>query len=308
MASESFPPDEAFRLLGNETRIEIMRVLGKARGPMSFTELRTTVGIRQGGQFNYHLDKLVGHFVEKTDEGYALRTAGRRVVEAVLSGAVTEAPVLEPAIIPYECLLCGAPIKLSYRAGRVELYCTECPGQYAPSVKDRESRFREEAGVLGGYPLPPAAIADRSRMEVLAAASLWQHTALLADANGMCPACGARVDRTVTVCESHDRSDGLCPSCAKRHAIQVSGECRNCPHAYAGMAVNYLATTLPLRRFIADQGIDPIVEGYRWGWDYEEEVLATDPLRARLTFACEGARITVTVDENLEFTAIDRET
>ncbi|MFB6206666.1 MAG: ArsR/SmtB family transcription factor, partial [Haloglomus sp.] len=84
-------PDEAFGVLGNETRIQILQTLGEADGPLSFTELRDRVGIRQGSQFNYHLDKLVGHFVRKTDDGYELRLAGRRVIYAVLSEAVTEA-------------------------------------------------------------------------------------------------------------------------------------------------------------------------------------------------------------------------
>jgi hypothetical protein len=35
----------------------------------------------------------VGHYVEKTDEGYERRRPGERVVEALPSGAVIETPV-----------------------------------------------------------------------------------------------------------------------------------------------------------------------------------------------------------------------
>lgn len=60
-----------------------MQALGEAGfgESLSFTELRERVGVRQGAQFNYHLDKLVGHFVTKTDGGYSLRPTGHRVIE-----------------------------------------------------------------------------------------------------------------------------------------------------------------------------------------------------------------------------------
>lgn len=79
-------PDDAFAVLGNETRLEILRSLSDADGPVSFSDLREHVGMRDSGQFNYHLDKLVGHFVTQADDGYALRQAGDRVIEAILSG------------------------------------------------------------------------------------------------------------------------------------------------------------------------------------------------------------------------------
>lgn len=46
-------PDEAFAVLGNETRIRILQVLGETDGPLPFTELQDLVGIRQGAQAEY---------------------------------------------------------------------------------------------------------------------------------------------------------------------------------------------------------------------------------------------------------------
>lgn len=95
MAAESdsggptLPPDDAFSVLGNETRMEIIQELADASDRLPFSELRDRVGVSDSGQFNYHLDKLVGHFVEDTEDGYGLRRAGERVIEAVVSGAVT---------------------------------------------------------------------------------------------------------------------------------------------------------------------------------------------------------------------------
>ena len=293
-------PDEAFSVLGDETRIEILQVLGESGGPMSFTALRDAVGLRQGGQFNYHLDKLVGHFVKKTDDGYDLRQPGRRVVEAVLSGAVTHDPELEPTPVDFECLLCGNSIRVSYRSERVELYCTECSGQYGQYVEDRESSFDNSGGYLGAYQISPAGVGDRSPYQLLAASSLWSHLENVALANGLCPRCGAVVTTAITVCEDHDRSEGLCSTCDNRHAVQVARSCENCGFSRGGMAINILATTLELRRFVAEQGIDPIAEGYKWGWDCEEHVRSVEPFRADFTFEVGGESITLHTGEGLE--------
>ena len=92
---EPLAPDESFALLGNETRVRILVALADADDALHFSTLHDRVDLRDSEQFNYHLDRLVGHFVDRTDDGYELRQAGSRVVEAILSGAVTEDPVLE---------------------------------------------------------------------------------------------------------------------------------------------------------------------------------------------------------------------
>ncbi|MCH7660071.1 MAG: helix-turn-helix transcriptional regulator [Euryarchaeota archaeon] len=81
--SEEIPPEEAFALLGNETRVAIIRELGTADDPRSFSDLHAAVGVRDSGGFNYHLQKLVGSFVRRTDEGYELSGAGERIHESV---------------------------------------------------------------------------------------------------------------------------------------------------------------------------------------------------------------------------------
>jgi hypothetical protein len=75
-------PDEAFAILGDETRLNIVRVLWQtgalheyddiddSASTLSFSELRKRVNVSDNGRFNYHLSKLVPHFVRKTDGGY----------------------------------------------------------------------------------------------------------------------------------------------------------------------------------------------------------------------------------------------
>jgi len=65
-------PEETLSLIGNEVRAEILWALSDARGGvgsppvLSFSELRSRVDADvDSSQFNYHLQQLVGHFVER---------------------------------------------------------------------------------------------------------------------------------------------------------------------------------------------------------------------------------------------------
>jgi DNA-binding transcriptional ArsR family regulator len=84
MEIESLPPDRALSLLSNETRIEILRVLAVAEEEtVPFSTLRKRVGTDDSGQFNYHLNRLTGHYVQRTTDGYALCQAGIDALEAI---------------------------------------------------------------------------------------------------------------------------------------------------------------------------------------------------------------------------------
>lgn len=299
-------PDNAFAVLGNRTRISILQALADADEPLSFSELRTRVGMKDSGQFNYHLDKLEGHFIRAIEGGYVLRRAGERVIEAVLSGAVTDDPVLEPTQVDFDCLLCGAPIEISYRQERLELYCTECAGHYSDTEDSRESTFGIEHGWLGGLSLPPAGIEGRSHDEILRAGSAWGHLEILAAAYDICPRCSARVEHSVRVCENHVVDEDLCEHCHRRQATQVYRECTNCIYNGHGMFLTHLLGSPDLRTFVWEHGIDPIADGVSWGWDYEEEIISVDPFRARFTYTMEGDSITLTVDEELDVVGVVR--
>lgn len=213
-------PDEAFSILGNEIRVQILQTLGNSNGPMAFTDLRDRVGISQGRQFNYHLDKLVGHFVEKSDDGYTLRQAGRRVVEAVLSGAVTEAVELKPTRLDKSCPYCGAPIEISYRAERLLVRCTDCIGTFSGVESTSGTIGSLPDGTLTLYYLPSAALLSRSPPEILDTALAWTYHELISVADGTCRRCPGTIDHTVDVCADHE-SEGVCHVCNRRFAVIV---------------------------------------------------------------------------------------
>jgi ribosomal protein S27AE len=308
---ETLSPDEAFAVLGNDTRMEILQALVAADGPLSFSEPRDAVGMRDSGQFNYHLAEVEGHFVRKTDDGYRLRQAGRRVVEAVLSGAVTDDPVVEPTRIDEPCPLCGAPTVMAFFRGRVGHYCTECEGHYGYAPATGESGTSGDAsdgateyGYLGSFQLPPAGLQGRTPDEVFRTAATWGVLQLMAVASGVCPRCSASLAESVSVCEAHDSADEHCDQCGNRHAIQVEFGCTNCLYEGTAACAVALVADVDVLTFLAEHGINPVSPSAPAAYhdalmDYDEELRSVEPFEARLTLTLAADALVVTVDDDL---------
>lgn len=304
-AVPTLSPDDAFAVLGNETRMEILQTLAEAEEPLPFSELWDRVDVSDSGQFNYHLDKLVGHFLEDTGDGYGLRRAGERVIEAVVSGAVTDTPVIEPTHVDWPCPLCGATVEMSFQQEWVALSCTECPGMYGGSMVTDESApdHQLEHGYLGGLDLPPAAIPGRDPTDVLQAAHSWAAMERLAVASGMCPRCSASLERGLAICDDHDSEDGLCKSCGFRHQVKFEATCPNCPLGSVGPLPLALGAETAVLRFVTAHGFNPVTPSEEaWqtmvqAWD--EDVVSRNPNEVRITWTLEGDVLSVTVDDHL---------
>lgn len=305
-SGETLPPDDAFAALGNETRVDILRVLGEHGDPLPFSELYDEIDLRDSGQFNYHLEKLVGHFVRKTEEGYALERAGRRVVEAILSGAVTDDTSLEPTVIDENCDICGAPVEVSWQDGSVDLFCTECDGRYGSRDES------DKNGYLGRLPLPPAGLRNRSAHEVARTAWIWTNVEIMAMASGICPRCSAPIDSQRSVCDDHDTTSGLCSECHGYYEVGVRFTCTNCIYESGGAAVLALLSNTHLLDFLTDNGYNPIEpDSFRrvseLQMDYDESVRSRDPFRAQFAFTADGDTLALTVDETLSVVDTTRE-
>lgn len=307
--STTLSPDEAFSALGDEARLDILKTLGEADGPLTHSELFDRVEYDDASNFDYHLRKVVGHFVRKTDRGYDLRDAGRRVVEAVLSGAITDTPVVEPTRVDRRCPFCAAPIEVGFQDARVELSCTECSG-YQRFAGSGGRRFTEY-GTLGFFYFPPAGLRGRSAAEVLDAAWTWRHVDFLADSSGVCSRCSAALDHSVTVCEDHDSTEGNCDRCGRRNAVLFEGHCTNCNYEFDAIAPGCLLSTTELLAFLTAHGINPVAPdtldaALETLGGYDEEVVSTDPFEARFTFAVDKDALTLTVDDALEVVDVRR--
>lgn len=99
----------ALTALASEHRIEILRVLAEADEPLSFSDLRKSIGMYDTGRFNYHLTELCGRFVRNTNNGYELGHAGERVVLAAagLDSEGARALAEQASTDGNECPVCG---------------------------------------------------------------------------------------------------------------------------------------------------------------------------------------------------------
>jgi DNA-binding transcriptional ArsR family regulator len=299
-------PEEAFSVLGDETRLQILRTLGEADGPLAFSELYERIEYDDTANFNYHLTKLVGHFVRETDEGYTLRRAGSRIVEAVLSGAVTDNPTLDRVPVDMPCPLCGGSMEISYREGSIIGYCQECGGTRGGSNVPRSWPTESTDDIVGQLRLPPAGLQGRTPTELLEAAEIWSAIQGRAVARGVCHSCSAPIKEGVRVCDDHDSSDGRCEACDQRFRVTVHRSCTNCILEWESPFGQHLLADTDVMGFMIDHGIDPLAPGGFHLAALDETILSTDPFEARFTFTTDGDAIALTVDDDLSVVDVTR--
>jgi DNA-binding transcriptional ArsR family regulator len=309
-SSSEFSPDDAFALVADETRLEILRTLSETTGPLSFSALFERSDYENTSNFSYHLDKLEGHFVTRTADGYALRQTGRRIVEAVLSGTVTDDPVVKREPIDNPCPICSAPIEISYQQERVELYCTDCPGFF--NQTDVGEQFANDFGTLGHIYLPPAGIQGRTPTEIHTAAVAWSNLEVLGLSAGICPRCAGTIDHSMTVCPDHTTAEDVCDHCDRRYAARFDVDCSTCHYESSGIPNLCLLATTELLDFLTDHGLNPLLpETHDRAPDtlgnYDEEVRSTDPLRVALTYTVDDDALTLLIDDDAAIVDATRE-
>jgi len=271
--------------------------------PLSFSTLRERVGTVDSAKFNYHLGELVGHFVARGEDGYDLRPAGERVAEAVLSGAVTESPVVQRVPIDASCPYCGSGVELSYRDERAVTFCPDCSGAFERSSGRVEKHAPEDYGFLGYLDLPPAGVEGRDPSAVHDAALEWHLAEQALAAAGTCPRCSAGMEVWLSLCEAHEDGEDACSVCGHRYAAHHSARCTNCVYSRRATFGTALLDSPALQSFLTDHGVNLVSPSHdqfaAFVLDYDEEVLATDPFEAAFTFTADGDALTLTVDDDL---------
>jgi endogenous inhibitor of DNA gyrase (YacG/DUF329 family) len=223
--------EDAFAILGDETRLNIIRVLWRAgalheyddiddsASTMSFSKLRHCVDIDDNGRFNYHLSKLVPHFVRKTDDGYRLSGAGKRIARTVMtvSGAYDVEVTGE---VGTDCPACGAPVAATYEDQWLRFSCTRCPGLFGDVAPD---------GTLLNASFPPSGLAGRTADEALTTELYQCMLDLTSMMQGVCPECASAVAGDLSVCEDHNAGpDRFCGACGTPFAAWGELRCKTC--------------------------------------------------------------------------------
>lgn len=299
-------PAEAFAILGNENRLSILRTLWEAEeASLSYAELRRRVEYEGEGNFSYHLNRVLDHFVRKTDGRYALRYAGEQVVRAVVAGTLTADPSIGPSVVDDTCPYCGSPVELRYHEETLTVTCTACDGAVGDPYPE---------GTILSYGFPPAGLVGRSSTEVIDAAHTLYDGKILPMMNGVCPECSGTVDVSFDICQDHETADGICEHCEGRFAVWAAYRCTRCHYRRQSAvwfeALNHpavisfyhehagLEETVPFRKLTSDNA--PLVRGIT------ETVLSTDPHRFRVEIPFESATLVVELDESLTVVAVDR--
>jgi len=228
-------PEKAFGLVGHELRIAILRELGGAdEGRLSFSTLRERVDEPDSGKFNYHLSKLEGRFVAKTESGdYALTYPGHLVVDAVHGGTFHQQADVDREPVSGSCLDCGGDLAFSYetlKGGRVA--CKDCKRRYLR------------------HPFDPGGLVDR------AGSALGRAFDRVARANwaqacaDICPVCSGHVEAWV-------RDDAPKKAVAVRgHPVTVGLDCQQCSY-HANVPPGAVLLDHPaVQGFCAENGVD----------------------------------------------------
>ena len=276
---ERHPPDEVFALLGDETRVRILQVLGEeVDGPISFSDLQARLGISDSGQFNYHLRKLTDHFVRKEDGGYDLTYAGKQLMGALHAGTYTASATMEPLEIDSPCPACGGTLVTEYEDEHVEMSCRDC----------------EEWRNI--FPFPPGALEGFDRDELLDALDRWMWTLLERIYAGFCPNCSGRLDGGIETAAEHPEG------------ARISFTCERCDEV-AEFSVHTLAFfDMDVACFFNGHGFD-VRDSPLWEIadriDQELEILSEDPVTVRTRLSIDGHGVQATVGPDLELRDIE---
>lgn len=303
----SLPPEEALSLLGNEIRTAILWTLSEARGgegpppilPFSTLTDRTGLDV-DSSRFNYHLQELVGTFVERVEpdadddaqlvsgmagpktEGFRLRPEGTTLIRTIRAWSVEGESSIDRVDVDQHCHHCGAALVGRYGHAIFAIQCPDCDYLY-------------------DYNLTPPGIveAPENRLERVAAYNRQQRRAF---ASGTCPLCAGPLDL-----EFQNPADTGYPRSDLRAALVRRG-CRHCGNKDNLTVGEALLSDPALVAFCYERGLD-VTETPIWALEFASTdrtvtVESTDPWTVTLSVEVAGDYLECTVDESLS--VVDR--
>lgn len=295
---EHVPAEDSFAILGHEIRLRTLQTLNDADGPLSFSTLRTRVGIDDPGQFNYHLGKLTNQYVRKVvdadsdarltasdgpEESYELTMSGRRVVGVILSGETSLQfdPETEPIPVDANCLQCGTPMAAHFRRHGITITCSECGFEFT----DPE--------------IPAGAVADRSRAEIPTLVDQWIKRNQASAERGFCELCNSRVAKQLILSSDPNAPSWLAGG--DEDAAKIQYTCDRCEYGWYSSVDLTLISHPAVIAFHYDHGVDlrevPMWE-LEWFDGEIDTVNGTDPVQVEVSVSIEGETLTLTVDRD----------
>lgn len=305
-----FNPEDALGVLGNRTRLAILFALWEAydseavSNSLSFSELYGSVDYDNPGNFSYHVNKLLGHYIDKTDEGYRLRYSGHKLVRSVIAG--NGDATLDRVSIGLECPFCQAPKEITYEDERLIVLCSKCDGAFG-------GRDVAPTGALSILEFEQAGLMNRSPAEIFTAATVSARSNIRMAVAGVCNECSGKMEKSLDVCEDHD-PEGLCGHCRTRFAVLAAFHCPVCKNFHKTQPWQIVKYHSSVVAFFYERGVELPYEinDFNGIERYEDliepphqELVGRDPVRMRVTFDREGDTLELMLDEELAVVSIE---
>ncbi len=310
---DGLAPDEAFAILGNELRLDIVRALWRAGAAreyddisdaartIPFSELRRRVDVDDNGKFNYHLSRLAPHFVKRTDEGYRLSGAGKQIARTVIAISGAEDVDLG-AELGWDCPLCDAPVTAAYEDQWLRVQCTECDGLFGDGAP---------TGMVFLSSYPGAALRERRLDEAVATGFYRCMLDIAYMMRDVCRECAGPISASVSVCDGHESgSNEACPRCGTRFPVWAELRCDACRFAKRLPVEPFVLGLTPVIGLLDELGIDALAPSFEEIIDLLhhrlETTVAESPFRVSVTVEGDGRTLEVTLDADLDVVAVDR--
>jgi hypothetical protein len=284
---------DALSLVAHELRLEILRALWAAEGhSLSFSDLRSAVGVRDAGQFNYHLSQLTGRFVAHVEDRYELLYPGHRVVDAIQSGVFHRDLAGSEIDVSGTCPDCAGSLAFTYAEFIARIECPDC------------------GETVLGYPFDPGGFEARDDAGVVRAFDRRTRRYWLSATDGVCPVCAgptdARLVADATTLQALDRYD---KHFASDQPALVATDCQHCSfYSYVPSGVVLLSHPAVVGA-LYDRGVD-VREKRLWTLPFVVEadrvaLAGADPLEVTVTAGPDDEPITATVGADASIRSLD---
>ncbi|WP_254823175.1 helix-turn-helix domain-containing protein [Haloglomus halophilum] len=291
------PADEAFRLLSDEIRLDILRavalaqheVSGAAVAAPSFSDIYERVDVDNTSKLSYHLGELTGTFLRKHDGGYAFTHAGERVVRFVLAENHRRPAEFGRIDAAGNCLFCGAARLQATLEG--QFFMIRCGACDRPAFS---------------YRVTPAQVRAHEEGDLVEAVRGEQAGDFLKMRQGVCPDCAGRLETEVRAIDEAPEYEGLPAS------FGTFSECQECLRCL-GVPLTHAAVYHPESvAFHWEHGVDILGTGV---WEFHrylregrwtDERVDDDPETYRVDLRRDDASLRLFLDGSAAVTRTER--
>ena len=292
---------EAFGLLSDETRLDILRTLAEAQNEdhrtgvaeLSFSEVYDRVDVDDTSKLSYHLGELTGTFLRKHEDGngggYRFTHAGEQMVRFILAENYRQPPDIGPVEADGACLRCGqsglqAMLKDQYFA----LQCPDCEQPtFTYRVTPAQARSHDEAALVD--------------------AVTWELAGdLLKMRQGVCPDCAGRLETDVLGLDDMPTGEAVPASFA------TASECQECLR-FLSLPLTHAAAYHPESvAFHWEHGVDVMGTGM---WEFHRHLhddrwttdrVDTDPAEYRVELQRDSATLGLFLDDDAAVVRTER--